>query len=77
MFGHDPTRRSYEEPDTHISWEGHFYDVDSGALSARPVPGSQMRGARGSFSLEMPKGWTGGEVAFAIDHLHPSVDALD
>ena len=60
----------------YVWWEGHFYDVNTGALSARAVPASQD-GGRWSFSLEMPSEWTGGEIAFVVDYLYPSASPSD
>ena len=51
-------------------WEGHFYDVDTGALSAKVAP--TQSGGTWSFSLEMPDLWTGGVIAFVVDYLYPS-----
>lgn len=49
-------------------WEGHFYDVGTGALSASRVGTTD---GTWTFSLEMPDGWTGTEIAFVVDYLYP------
>jgi hypothetical protein len=66
MIPADPENPEWE----YVWWEGHFYDVNSGALSERFTynngSGSQ------TLSLTMPADWSGGFVAFVVDYMVPS-----